>query len=398
MDLPETIGPYRILELLGAGSAGVVYRAERGEGGPQAAVKTVRLPREAMVDSLRREIHALARLRHPGIVRILDEGLHEGVPWYAMELVEGGRTLRARLSEGPLPLSAALSLARRLCTPLAFLHGEGLVHRDLKPENVLVRARDGAQARDVGRPVLMDFGVSARFIGQSGRETLQIGEGLTGTVAYMAPEQIRGEPVDARADLYSLGCVLYELVTHQVPFHGKTLAQLVRQHMGEEPVAPSQRVAGIDPRLDELVLRLLAKSPRDRYGHAGAVADALAGLGAESIDGDRESKPRSYLYRPGFAGRDRPLHIMTELVARLENGAGGVVSISGESGVGKTRLLIELARQTAKLGIQVFSGQSEAISSVGTSMQDSKRRCAPPVEARAAEHRGSLPRAGERRD
>src|SRR5262245_42408385 len=163
------IGPYRIVEPLGKGGMGSVYRAESVHNGEAVALKTVRRARKGLLQSLRREIQALVRLDSPGIVRILDHGVDNGLPWYAMELVQG-QTLRklcahfvakARERDG---LRQILSLVHRICGPLAYLHGEGLVHRDLKPENVLLRpAGDGegpgASSRDLGMPVLVDLGL-----------------------------------------------------------------------------------------------------------------------------------------------------------------------------------------------------------------------------------------------
>ncbi len=233
---PERIGPYRILGLLGEGGMGVVYRATHIESGELVALKTVHTSNERMLASIRREIHALSRLQHPGVVRIVGEGVHDALPWYAMELLEGltllrfarsrwsaalataatlagdqsghnitgvdmsgeiesdarAEVLKARLppdamrgqpaAAGHLP--EVLSLVRRLCAPLAFLHGEGIVHRDLKPENVFIRQGDV--------PVLVDFGLVATFEGHAGRDSLELAGATMGTPAYMAPEQIRG--------------------------------------------------------------------------------------------------------------------------------------------------------------------------------------------------------------
>jgi serine/threonine protein kinase/Tfp pilus assembly protein PilF len=414
--LPKSIGPYRPLELLGRGGMGLVYRAEHGETGEHAAVKTLALPSEKGLASLRREIHALACIRHPGIVRIVDEGVEQGLPWYAMELVEG-RTLRSwaapaaaqapgqSMTEGwwtislgnPATASVSrleapargkepsgreprriagggsstsggrvahrslgeiLTLARRLCAPLSYLHGEGLVHRDLKPENILLQPD--------GMPVLVDFGLVSRFSGELSREAL---EGLgssaaAGTLAYMAPEQLLEVPLDARADLYALGCLLYELLAGRPPFVGKP-RELIQQHLQAMPLPPSrlaeERAEGaplpVPPELDALVLRLLAKQPRDRLGHADSVAAALVRLGAEDGLAAAGLRPKAYLYRPSLAGREDALRQLEEQLARLQSGAGGFVLLGGESGVGKTRLALELARLAERSGIAVLPGE-----------------------------------------
>src|SRR5205085_1053735 len=150
-----------------------------------------------------------------------------------------------------VPLAAILTLVQELCAPLAYLHGEGLVHRDLKPDNVLVRPN--------GQPVLMDFGLVTQFTGEVQRERLQVEGEISGTLAYMAPEQIRGEPVDARADLYSLGCILYELLVGHPPFLARSERELLREHLESVPLAPSRHGGDLPSGLDALVLRLLAK-------------------------------------------------------------------------------------------------------------------------------------------
>jgi serine/threonine protein kinase/predicted ATPase len=448
-DAPETVGPYRILGILGHGGMGVVYRGERRDSGQLVAIKTVRVPRESLLSGIRREIHALARAAHPGIVRIVDEGLHDGLPWYAMELVQGvplrrwasradtpstatlaepdesawwtwslgsgepGRGVRpgAVLERGEAakagsgrptawqaqPLQELLTLVRRLCSPLAFLHGEGLVHRDLKPENILIvdgrpepgagserraRARSGSDRNRGHRqessvaprsesllptpdsrlpsssawPVLVDFGLAARFGGPVSREALELSGLVVGTAHYMAPEQVRGELVDARADLYSLGCILYELLTGRPPFLGRGPAQVLRQQVEAEPLPPSRLVEGLPAELEELVLRLLAKPRRQRPGHADDVATALARLGAESGSAEVEPRPRAYLYRPGLAGREAALQELDAALQRLDEGRGGLLLIGGESGAGKTRLLLELSLRAERRELRVLAG------------------------------------------
>jgi hypothetical protein len=245
-------------------------------------------------------------------------------------------------------LLEALTLVRSLCSPLAFLHGEGIVHRDLKPDNILIRAD--------GLPVLVDFGLVALVAAEVSREALELGAGAAGTVAYMAPEQARGELVDARADLYAVGCILYELITGRPPFVGRSPSEVLRQHIELDPSAPSTWVDGLPSGLDELVLRLLAKDRRFRIGHADDVAAALARLGAKDGLAKAGPRPRAHLYRPALAGREAALRELDAALDRLGSRSGGLVLIGGESGVGKTRLVMEIARRAERRNLQVLTG------------------------------------------
>jgi hypothetical protein len=347
----QAIGPYRLLELLGCGSMSAVYRAEHLRSGRLVALKAVQAPWAALPPLIRREIHALGRLRHPGVVQILDSGTHKGLPWYAMELLEGP-TLReqARRLElrRPEELLEPLGVVRRLCEALAYVHGEGIVHRDLKPDNVLLRPD--------GRPVLVDFGFLAEWPAALGRESLAADALQAGTPLYLAPELLRGRMADARADLYSLGCVLYELLAGRPPFEGSA-AEVCQAQLHAQARPLSELAPWVPAKLEALVLRLLAKEPRKRLGYATDVAAALGALGAH--DGSEESRPqpRAYLYRPGFVGRAQTLQALEGHLARAEAGQFGVVLIGGESGVGKTRLLMELELRARARGIRVLTGE-----------------------------------------
>lgn len=348
--MPQQIGPYRLLGPLSRGGMGVVYRAEHVERGTPAAVKTVALPRRDLLLAIRREIHALSRVRHPGIVRILDEGVYDGLPWLAMELLDGVPLLQECRGSMPERVAFVRKVIPRLCLTLAYLHGEGLVHGDLKPANILLVAASGERLAAPWKPVLVDFGVASRFSGGSSREKLDVEVEQYGTTAYLSPEQCAGEPFDARADLYALGCIMYEALTGAPPFEGGQV-QLLWQHGWVVPPPPSQRAPGVPAELDALVLRLLAKRPQDRLGHADDVAAALGWDGSPELP-----RPRPYLYRPRLAGRAAALAELRRPLDRLGAGAGGLVLLAGEAGAGKTRLAAELAREARRSSVAVLAG------------------------------------------
>ncbi|MFC1851151.1 tetratricopeptide repeat protein [candidate division CSSED10-310 bacterium] len=419
MDHPPQIGPYIISELLGAGGMGVVYRGYHESNREQVALKTIRVVDEAQLEGIRREIRALARIRHPGIVRILEQGIHDQLPWYAMELLEGvtlrqffsgaelhrtsatsqfsrtGETSadRLRASEKQLKrvwwtntlvgmketfssqpseehalspgtgsdtliqeadvdhgdIRQILCLVRRLCAPLAFLHGEGMVHRDLKPENIIIEKGE--------QPVLVDFGLMTQFSGRESREMLVVERGASGTVHYMAPEQIRGEFVDARADLYALGCILYELLIGHPPFMSGEPARIIHAHLNTIPTSLSKLRPEVSPELEAFILRLLAKEPRDRLGYADRVATMLARLGGEEGVVLTGPQPRTYLYRSRFAGRTANVTQLRSYCSQTQQKKGSLILVGGESGVGKTRLVMEFGREAASQQMLVLTGE-----------------------------------------
>jgi eukaryotic-like serine/threonine-protein kinase len=332
---PRDFGPYRVIRKIGSGGMGVVYQAQHRETGDLVAIKTVPVESDPTnhkhlngLVGLRREIHALRRVQHPGIVCVVDNDVTDGLPWVAMRLLQG-RTLDKHLealrtrptSKGATPDRTMLTVIRRLCTPLAFLHGQGLVHRDLKPANIFLQ--------DDGRPMLFDLGLAVHFGGVGGREELD-NEQTAGTMRYMAPEQLRGDLVDARADLYALGCILYEWVTGEPP-----------SILSHPPIQPSHLVSGVPRKLNNLILKLLEKLPQDRIGYAADVAEELVALGAEAEHNDGPPS-RAYLYRPQIAGRTNALAMLETAVRAAGERRGGLALIYGESGVGKTRLAREV--------------------------------------------------------
>ena len=357
MNMPGRVGPYEILDVLGRGGMGVVYQGKHEVTGRPAAVKTVSIDEEPMVESIRREIQALARVRHPGIVRIVDEGVDQGFPWYAMEVVEGPRLdvwWRERWSWSEQNrhevLPELLGVVRRLCITLSFLHGEGLVHRDLKPSNILIT--------EAGQPVLMDFGVAADIRMGTTREALVDEPTNIGTHLYTTPEQIRGEPGDARSDLYALGCILYELLSGGPAFTGETVGAVLQGHLKHDPEPLTGKVAGVSVELDRLVADLLQKDVAERIGFADTVAHRLLELGADPEEPLPTPEPRAYLYRPSLVGRDREVAELEQAMVALDAGLGGLTLISGSSGVGKTRLARELVRKARRKGVLVLLGEA----------------------------------------
>jgi len=345
---PRHLGPYRVLASLGRGAVGVVYRAMDERSGAEVAVKTVRLPAPEALLSLRREVHTLSQIRHPGVVRILEQGGTESdPPWYAMELVEG-ETLASRFCRSIASRAELLAIVRRLCSTLSVLHASGVIHRDLSPRNVMVRPD--------GTPVLVDFGFAlASGANPAARERLQREAAPAGTLLYMAPEQILGEPSDARADLYSLGCILYEALTGRPPFLGKSGAAIIWGHLRNRPSPPSSLMPGLDARFDELTLRLITRQPRDRMAYADEVGHALDRIGA--IERQQAAKDGGgYLYRPSLVGRAGAMTTLDGLLRRCQNGQGGLALVTGESGAGKTRVALELAGQARRQGFKVVLG------------------------------------------
>ena len=269
-------GRYRVDELIGRGGMASVYRGYDTTLDRVVALKILR--RELAEDSafrtrFRQEAQSASRMAHPAVVRVYDAGEDTVVgpdgaarpePFIVMELVHG-RTLQAILASGPLAPDQAVRYVDGILEALQYSHRAGVVHRDIKPGNVMVT--------DSGRVKVMDFGI-ARAASDSS-STVAETSAILGTAAYFSPEQAKGEPVDARADLYSTGVVLYELLTGRPPFRGESPVAVAYQHVSEAPVPPGELAPDVPPALDAVVLRALAKDPYQRFQDASSFRDAL---------------------------------------------------------------------------------------------------------------------------
>lgn len=350
---------------------GVVYEASDDKK-QRLAIKALEAVNEVGLHRMRHEIKALRRLRHPGLARLLDEGLHQqSVPWYAMTL-HRGHTLdwyirehhqNAHRREGESPQSIPSGIRRvlswlgQLAQTLAWLHGEGYVHCDLKPENIIMDQGD--------KPVLVDFGVVARFGTRVAPRSLETSGLMAGTADYISPEQIRGGLVDARADLYALGCILYEVLTGKPPFYGLPHKKLLEMHLEGEHVPPSQLQPWVPPALDALVRDLLRKDPTERPGHANAVLACLRTLDIPDLERADLPPPRPYLYKPSLVGREKLMKALRRSVRGAVRGEGTAVLLGGESGQGKSRVALELLRYARSRRILSLTGQGEDLSTRG---------------------------------
>ena len=263
----EIAGRYRIQSKIGEGGMGAVYKAEQMSLKRAVAIKLLRSDVSGSPLLLRRfnaEAEAVAKLSHPNSVNIYDFGQDsDGTLFIAMEFIEG-RSLRAVIqSEAPLPLGRALSIASQVAASLADAHSHSIIHRDLKPDNVMLQSR--GRARDIVR--VLDFGIAKLRDDQRATQQAMTQAGdMLGTPQYMAPEQIRGDAIDGRTDIYAMGCMIYEMITGRLPFEGTTIMALLSKHLTEQPVPPSQRRPdlAITPHVDQLVMAAMAKDVRQR--------------------------------------------------------------------------------------------------------------------------------------
>ena len=348
-------GRYRVREFLGEGGKKKVYLAHDTVLDREVALAVIKTEGldETSKTRITREAQAMARLGdHPNILPIHDLGEESGQPYMVLPYMLGGDVegMIEEAHEQKLPLEKSIEVAREVCRGLEFAHSRGIVHRDLKPANVWVASDGVAKIGDFGLALSMD------------RSRLTQEGMMVGTVAYMPPEQAMGGEVTPQSDLYSLGAMLYEMVTGRPPFLGDDAVAIIGQHINTPPVAPTWHNSRCPRPLEALILRLLAKDPSER---PKAATDVLTALEAIDLDVSvEEASPvpddahaLDSLAGDVFVGRHQE---MGELKAALEgalSGRGRLVTLVGEPGIGKTRTAQELATYAGLRGGQVLWGR-----------------------------------------
>ncbi|HET9959502.1 MAG TPA: serine/threonine-protein kinase [Polyangiaceae bacterium] len=281
LTLPRSVGRYELLNSLGSGGMGTVFRARQAQLDKMVAVKILDArvaSRPGGVTRFLREARAAAQIRHPHVIEVFDVGIDDGVAFIAMELLEGVDLSSLLRDRKRLPLHKALDILMPVIAGVRAAHEAGVVHRDLKPSNLFLARR----GRTLVHPIILDFGVS-RLLDEDERGVTPVtgSEAMIGTAAYVAPEQaMHGRLADDRSDQYSLGVIVYECVTGVRPFEGQSVYQLLQSIATAEIRPPSQVNPSLPPTLDEVLLRALERDPEARYANVESFAAALLDFAA----------------------------------------------------------------------------------------------------------------------
>jgi len=346
-------GRYQVKKFLGEGGKKKVYLAHDtllDRDVAFALLKTEKLDDTARA-RIKREAQAMGRLGdHPHIVTVFDLGEQEGQPYMVLPLMSGGDVegLIEKAIEHRLPIEQAIAIAKSVCLGLEYAHAKGIVHRDLKPGNVWLSADGAVKIGDFGLALAVDLS----RLTQSGM--------MVGTFHYMPPEQAMGGEVTARADLYSLGAMLYEMVTGRPPFVGDDAYGIIGQHINTPPVSPGWHRPELTPALEALILQLLEKDPQRRPASAAQVRQALESIEAGTISQapSREAPAvtGSPLYRRVFVGREAELRQLQAGFDSAMSGQGSLVMVAGEPGIGKTALCEQLSTYVTLRGGKALVG------------------------------------------
>jgi len=373
LQMGQTLGHYVVLDKIGEGGMGRVYKAEDTKLRRFVAVKL--LPLEAARNDTARlrllqEARSASVLNHPNIVTIHSIEEHEGIDFIVMEYVEG-ETLRGVIERGALSLPRLLELGAQVADALAAAHSSGIIHRDIKSDNILLGSR--------GQIKVLDFGLAKPLETANGMVDAEAATRLNltgagtvlGTVHYMSPEQTRGEPLDARSDIFSLGCVLYEIATGELPFRGTTMLSVMHAITSTEPHPPSSLRAEIPLEFDLIVERALAKDKERRYASASELADALKVLSGTS-DGrlhpslEQPDVPAVEADRDALVGRVAEMEKLDGVLRRVVGGLGRVAFVTGEPGIGKSALVGEFLRRARRQYPAIVVARGRCVEQYGT--------------------------------
>ena len=348
-------GRYAVKNLLGEGGKKKVYLAHDSLLDREVAFALIKADGldELTRPRIAREAQAMGRLgSHPHIVTVFDLGEDQGQMFMVTELMSGG-DLEGLISASPghqLPIGQVLEITIAVCKALEFAHSQGIVHRDLKPGNIWLTGDGVAKIGDFGLAVALD------------RSRLTQENMMVGTVAYLPPEQATGGEVTAKADLYSLGCTIYEMITGRPPFIGGDVAGIIGQHINTPPTAPSVHNNDCPKPLDTLVLRLLSKNPSDRPATAGEPLAVLEGIHADgsaatSTASAAQAQALGALSSRSYVGRQREMGDLKSVLEEAISGQGRLVTLIGEPGIGKTRTSQELATYAELRQMHVLWGR-----------------------------------------
>jgi tetratricopeptide (TPR) repeat protein len=344
-------GRYQVKKFLGEGGKKKVYLVHDtliDRDVAFALIKTEKLDNTTRT-RVTREARAMGRLGdHPNIVTIHDMGEHEGQPYIVIPVMPGGDVegLIEKAPERRLPIEQAVGIAKAICRGLEYAHGKGIIHRDIKPGNVWLGADGTAKIGDFGLALAVDLS----RLTQSGM--------MVGTVAYMPPEQAMGGKVTAKTDLYSLGAMLYEMVTGRPPFVGDDSVAIIGQHINTPPVSPTWHRADLPPALETLILQLLEKDPEKRPESAAVILQALEVIeaGKAKKEPSKEAPAENPLYRRVFVGREPELKQLKSAFDGAISGQGALMMVMGEPGIGKTALCEQLSTYVTLRGGRTLVG------------------------------------------
>jgi serine/threonine protein kinase/tetratricopeptide (TPR) repeat protein len=355
---------YEILTVLGEGGMGKVYHAKDTQTNMDVAIKIVDLDikkAELIRKRFMSEITLLSKLEHPSIVRLHDFGVETSYMYYVMDLVKG----KAITPTGPLTKMTPLLI--QIADALSYIHSQGVIHRDIKPENILIVEEPEPKA------VLVDFGIAKQLT--SGFKVTSTGT-ILGTIGYMSPEQLMGVDVDYRSDLYSFGCVMYELATGKSPFLSPEVSQQISEILNERPRKPSLVNRAIPETFDGIVLKLLEKNPANRHKSALQLKEDLLKF-AEGIKMDLSSGPSIQTTENPFIGREKELELFDKALRLAFSEKGSIITVCGQQGIGKSSLLNQFQSITFSKAAKFLYVDSTSENPAGTLLDQIALYCNP---------------------